>query len=766
MVSATLLALALALLTSAGAASPLPSDAALPVIGPPVADEPSSVRVGGAERSSFEWVPVRAAPLWQAAQPGAGVGTGGPSSEWIPASVVKMWAGRTAEDAKPFDVPSGWRTAPVVLNFAHTPWRALDNVPPDWRPAPVVPSLLPLPWTWNALEVAGHRPRPREGHATVEVGDRIYVLGGCAQELQCFNDVWIFNAGQSSWTQDFYSGDWPEARGGHTANLVGSKIYIYGGANSQETFGSVYVLDLVQKSWSRAEEDPTPGAVNPGRRTNHASAVDGKGRVFIFGGYDFQGRFLNDTWVLSTSLGQQRGSLGAHAAAAGVAALATAPVRAVWSRPATTGELPEAREGHTLTLVDRKLVLFGGYGVEGVALNDVHMYDLDTLDWTRLDVAAPLPMPRTAHTAVRHGRSVIVAGGCNVAEEQPICFGDVWSLDLVELRWTLQSSGSTSWRGREGHSATFVRGKMYTFGGCELGLSCFDEVVSLDTFEPCPAACGGHGICAHQQLCQCTVPGFGGHDCGQPVSCPVDCGQHGICTGEGRCQCENGWGGEDCSTELRCPGQPSSCSGHGLCMAGGRCKCVPGWDGPDCGISLSLLQEGCPLGCCGRGDCQAGSCQCSNGWYGSACALNRSAWDSFLSHRRAASRHHSQAEVLSLLSMSEMTSSCSAAPLASMVEVLSFGGGTGKVEDQNTKACAGGGCHSQGVCQSGVCFCKPGFYGVTCAAIKARAENTIGIAHASVMAASGFGSAFIATLSITKWMAARKHRQDIMTFPV
>lgn len=124
---------------------------------------------------------------------------------------------------------------------------------------------------------------------------------------------------------------------------------------------------------------------------------------------------------------------------------------------------------------------------------------------------------------------------------------------MIDGSWTQRSLDGLTWIPREGHSATFVRGKMYVFGGCELGSECFNDTTVLDTFEPCPANCGGHGECINSQFCRCTVPGFTGHDCMEPLTCQKDCGEHGVCTQNGQCVCERGWTGDKCSAHVEIP---------------------------------------------------------------------------------------------------------------------------------------------------------------------------------------------------------------------
>lgn len=216
------------------------------------------------------------------------------------------------------------------------------------------------PWSWSVLETHGSQPGARQGHAAVEVGRKIYVIGGCVQEITCYNDVYVFDTGSKEWSLEKVTGELPEPRGGHTATLLGTDIFVVGGANSEKTFGDVYRLDIVKKEWTRFVEpkDGDGPALKPVSRTSHAAAVDGKGRLYVFGGYDADGNFLNDLWILHASQSDE---------------ITNSAPEASWAHLVPTGDVPAAREGHSLTLVDKKLLLFGGYVEAGQDVNDVHM---------------------------------------------------------------------------------------------------------------------------------------------------------------------------------------------------------------------------------------------------------------------------------------------------------------------------------------------------------------------------------------------------------
>lgn len=379
-------------------------------------------------------------------------------------------------------------------------------------------------WFWSRAEATGG-PEGRQGHAAVNLGSRIAVIGGC--NLRCYSDVHLLDTDSLSWAQVAVTGSTPSPRGGHSATKAGDYVYTFGGADGETTFGDVHRLDPRAMVWTLASSR----GVAPEPRSNHAAAgPDRRGRVYIFGGYSKNGTLLNDLWYLDT-LGTSAGDFEAK-----------------WTRLATQGA-PSPREGHSLTLVDQSLIVFGGS--DGSATNDLHLYDLEKHTWS---VARPLEPPpaRQAHSAARHGRSVVVAGGCAPSEVRGSCFSDVWSYSLDNNTWSRRSaSGEGAWSPREGHSANFVAGKMFAIGGCELGLECFSDVVVLDSQDPCPSSCGGHGSCVND-ACVCDELGFSGHDCMDPPTCVEDCGAHGVCQ-SGTCMCQDGREGPTCS-QKRCAG--------------------------------------------------------------------------------------------------------------------------------------------------------------------------------------------------------------------
>eukprot|EP00965_Chrysotila_dentata_P049385 1636764-Pleurochrysis_carterae.AAC.1 len=83
-----------------------------------------------------------------------------------------------------------------------------------------------------------------------------------------------------------------------------------------------------------------------------------------------------------------------------------------WSELKTSGSLPEARGGHTATLVDKNLLIMGGQQHRGAgkfeyfSLNP-HVLHTETLAWFCPRVALGKgPAPRAYHTATRVGSTL------------------------------------------------------------------------------------------------------------------------------------------------------------------------------------------------------------------------------------------------------------------------------------------------------------------------------------------------------------------------
>jgi len=325
-----------------------------------------------------------------------------------------------------------------------------------------------------------------------------------------------------------------------------------------------------------------------------------------------------------------------------------------------------------------------------------------------------------------------------VSDVNPECYNDAWSLNTIDMRWSRKSSDMVSWFPREGHSAVFVRGKMFLFGGCQLTSECYNDVAVLDTAEPCPALCGGHGTCNQGQFCRCTA-GFTGHDCMQPLTCPRDCSGRGQCTEAGTCACDNGWGGADCNIDIPCPGSPTKCFGQGKCLNNGQCQCFQGYSGTDCAAGSAL----CPGGCSGHGYCSATSqCVCHQGFSGIDCStvllagIQEGHQSSKVLVAGFQPSHAPEAKNLTLVAQTIHHGHAYMPPHKKNAMPTPTGAtfGIPEVNDightgVQTSSCDDN-CFFRGVCRDGTCFCQPGFYGKKCQMEKTSEKGTVSLVTA------------------------------------
>jgi len=434
-------------------------------------------------------------------------------------------------------------------------------------------------WTWKQASTLsnGKGMSAREGHSAVALENMLVLFGGCYLDKECFNDVTVLDVNEMRWTTPVVDGMLPPAREGHSASMIGTRMYVFAGSSEIGYLNDLHVLDLEPRrlvgeeahmAWGQPEISGTP----PEAREGHSGTAS-DGSIIIFGGYSEAG-YRNDVFALDTDLFE-------------------------WTKPAVTGSPPSPREGHTATMFEDSLVIFGGYtDLGGTALNDVLVLDTRSFAWSAIKMGGEAPKARQDAAAVRHGPKLLVVGGCNFYDR--ICYNDLYELDMAAKKWSKPAAAAGKLSAREGHTLTVVRNRPLLTGGCYLDQKCFggNDIVELtsggDDFTCGGDNCTGNGLCRHG-MCLC-LPGFGGSDCGDRMHCPKRCSGHGACLNTGHCACELGFSGRDCSFSEACP---QKCSGRGECLQGGVCRCLPAWSGEACDV----CRVGSRVACNAKGVC-------------------------------------------------------------------------------------------------------------------------------------------------------------------
>lgn len=128
-------------------------------------------------------------------------------------------------------------------------------------------------------------PSPRANASATLIGDKIYIYGGHGglnYARRAFNDLYTFDIKTYEWEKiEHNSAKEPDAKGGHSSFAIGTKLYVYGGWNSEAQFNTLFRFDTETKEWYDTD------ITNEIPRWNHASMMVEaipSWKYFVFGG--------------------------------------------------------------------------------------------------------------------------------------------------------------------------------------------------------------------------------------------------------------------------------------------------------------------------------------------------------------------------------------------------------------------------------------------------------------------------------------------------
>ena len=122
------------------------------------------------------------------------------------------------------------------------------------------------------------RPMPESRHhpGVAAAGGKVYVIGGYGAGAfpgNLFGDVFVFDPASGGWTT---ARDMPAPRAAHVSVELGGKIYSIGGVRGGAVVGTNEVYDPATDTWTTLAPMPTP-------REHLAAAAIGD-RIFVVGG--------------------------------------------------------------------------------------------------------------------------------------------------------------------------------------------------------------------------------------------------------------------------------------------------------------------------------------------------------------------------------------------------------------------------------------------------------------------------------------------------
>ncbi|KAH8648017.1 hypothetical protein BGZ60DRAFT_423429 [Tricladium varicosporioides] len=205
---------------------------------------------------------------------------------------------------------------------------------------------------WSKPKIGGDRqPSKRRAHTACLYRNGIYVFGG-GDGVRALNDVWrldVADTNKMSWklisapsSGSVEDKTKPKARGYHTANMVGSKLIIFGGSDGGECFRDVWVFDVETLLFS-----PVHIPISYPRLSHTATIVGSY--LFVIGGHDGV-EYSNEVLLLNL-------------------------VTMVWDKRKIYGQPPKPRGYHGAVLHDSRLVVVGGFD-GGEVFGDVQVLEL------------------------------------------------------------------------------------------------------------------------------------------------------------------------------------------------------------------------------------------------------------------------------------------------------------------------------------------------------------------------------------------------------
>ncbi|ERN13146.1 tip elongation aberrant protein 1 [Amborella trichopoda] len=302
----------------------------------------------------------------------------------------------------------------------------------------------------NSEDYGGSLPQARSGHTAVNVGKSMIVVFGGFAEKKFINDISVYDTENKLWFRPECTGNesngqvGPSPRAFHVAVAIDCNMFIFGGRSGNKRLGDFWMLDTDIWQWS---ELATYGDL-PSARDFSAAAAIGNRKIVLYGGWDGK-KWLSDVYVLDT-------------------------MSLEWTELSVLGTLPPPRCGHTATMVEKRLLVFGGRGAGGSIMGDLWAFkglfkeENETPGWTQLKLPGQSPSARCGHTITFKGNHLLLFGGHGMGgwlTRYDIYHNDCTILDRVSVQWKRLATRNEPPLARAYHSMTCVGSKYLLFGG-------------------------------------------------------------------------------------------------------------------------------------------------------------------------------------------------------------------------------------------------------------------------------------------------------------
>ncbi|KAK9086460.1 hypothetical protein Syun_028854 [Stephania yunnanensis] len=271
---------------------------------------------------------------------------------------------------------------------------------------------------WIAPSISGQRPKPRYEHGAAIIQDKMYIFGG-NHNGRYLNDLQVLDLRTLTWSRveakaavDSVESSSPvplAACAGHSLISWGNKLLsIAGHTKDPSETVTVKAFDPLAYTWSILK---TYGKA-PLSRGGQSVTLVGSNLV-MFGGQDAKRTLLNDLHILDleTMTWDDIDAVTSYLTAEAFRFSSILPkhqsidfVRGLGCM-FLEGVPPSPRSDHAAAVhAERYLLIFGG-GSHAACFNDLHVLDLQSMEWSRPAPQGEIPSPRAGHAGVTVGEN-------------------------------------------------------------------------------------------------------------------------------------------------------------------------------------------------------------------------------------------------------------------------------------------------------------------------------------------------------------------------
>ncbi|XP_038147282.1 rab9 effector protein with kelch motifs [Cyprinodon tularosa] len=315
----------------------------------------------------------------------------------------------------------------------------------------------------NESREVSARPSKRWSHAMcLSDPDTAVLIGGeTSDQNYCKDSLWKFELDNDFWfpMNSSSSGPMPPCARGHTATFdpESKSVFVYGGLRDGQRYSELYILNTVTWKWRLVTaKGDVPNLL-------YHSAVFYQKELYVFGGvqpsHSLRDKFCSNSLYIFS------------------------PEYELWYQPIVEGDKPLPRFGHSATLLEKKLFIFGGQKTVAY-LNDIHILDLGLMEYTAVKNVNMAPLPRGFHAAVPvSDNRILISGGCSAIG----ALQDVHVFNTDTCMWSSVACPMLCTKPRAGHSMIHLQTErdenrnikctVVVFGGSDCSGSFYDDTI-------------------------------------------------------------------------------------------------------------------------------------------------------------------------------------------------------------------------------------------------------------------------------------------------